>query len=168
MVSFQSFLCSIISIIATYLSHIFYYFRVTHRMRAAANFHLFRSHFYSKLEDSGPDAILSWTDKNVNVFERSIIFIPVNQSLHWTLLVVVNCGSIISTETPNDETSAIYHFDSCRTSLDRSKSANLIYDWLNTEMERRGCNNQGKRFNTTTLPLISPDGKFSFKVGCSQ
>ena len=137
-------------------------------MRAAADFHIFRSHFYSKLEDSGPDAILSWTDKNVNVFERSIIFIPVNQSLHWTLLAVVNCGSIISTETPNNETSAIYHFDSCRTSHDTSKSANLIYDWLNTEMEKRGSNkNQGKCFNTTTLPLISPNGKFAFKVGCS-
>ena len=141
-------------------------FRVTHRMLVATDFHIFRSHFYSKLEESGPDEILPWTDEKVDIFKRSIIFIPVNQSLHWTLLAVVNRGRIISTEASNNEISAIYHFDSChRTSHDTIKSASLIYDWLNAEMEKRGSTNQEKKcFNTTTLPLISPNGKFVFKV----
>ena len=135
-------------------------------MKIATDFLIFRSHFYSKLKESGPDAILSWSQK-VNIFERSIIFIPVNESHHWTLLAVVNCGSIISEETTNDETSAIYDFDSCGENCNASKKrANLIYDWLNAlETEKRGCLIQGKSsFNASTLPLHSPHGKQYIEV----
>ena len=72
-------------------------------MKIATDFHVFRSHFFSKLEEFGPNAILSWSN-NMNIFERSVIFIPVNESNHWTLLAVVNCGSIISEDkTPRKD-----------------------------------------------------------------
>ena len=137
-------------------------------MKIATDFHVFRSHFFSKLEEFGPNAILSWS-KNMNIFERSVIFIPVNESNHWTLLAVVNCGSIISEDKTlrKDATSAIYNFDSCRGSCAESKRrASLIYGWLNAaEMEMRGGNKKRYSFNPDTLPLYSPRGKYYIEVG---
>jgi len=136
-------------------------------MKIATDFHVFRSHFFSKLEEFGPNAILSWS-KNINIFERSVIFIPVNESNHWTLLAVVNCGSIISEEkTPRkDVASAIYNFDSCRGSSESKSRASLIYGWLNAaDMEMRGGKKKGYSFNPDTLPLYSPRGKYYIEVG---
>ena len=47
------------------------------------------------LKEKGPEAIASWTEKkNINVFEKKLVFIPVNADLHWSLCVVVNPGLI--------------------------------------------------------------------------
>ena len=49
----------------------------------------------TKLKDEGSEAIASWTEKkNINVFEKKLVFIPVNADLHWSLCVVVNPGLI--------------------------------------------------------------------------
>jgi Ulp1 family protease len=44
------------------------------------------------LKDKGPEAITSWT--NINVFQKKLVFIPVNTDLHFLLCVVVNPGLI--------------------------------------------------------------------------
>ena len=47
------------------------------------------------LKDKGIQAVSSWTaNKNINVFKKRLIFIPVNENLHWSLCVVVNPGLI--------------------------------------------------------------------------
>jgi len=47
------------------------------------------------LKEKGPEDIASWTEKkNINVFEKKLVFIPVNADLHWSLCVVVNPGLI--------------------------------------------------------------------------
>ena len=47
------------------------------------------------LKDKGIKAVSSWTaNKNINVFKKRLIFIPVNENLHWSLCVVVNPGLI--------------------------------------------------------------------------
>jgi len=57
--------------------------------------HFFSSHFMTTLKEKGPEAIASWTEKkNINVFEKKLVFIPVNADLHWSLCVVVNPGLI--------------------------------------------------------------------------
>lgn len=57
--------------------------------------HFFTSHFMTTLKDKGVDAVASWTvNKKINVFEKKLIFIPVNADLHWSLCVVVNPGLI--------------------------------------------------------------------------
>ena len=49
----------------------------------------------TKLKEEGIKAIASWTEKkNINVFEKKLVFIPVNADLHWSLCVVVNPGLI--------------------------------------------------------------------------
>ena len=57
--------------------------------------HFFTSHFMTTLKDKGIKAVSSWTaNKNINVFKKRLIFIPVNENLHWSLCVVVNPGLI--------------------------------------------------------------------------
>ena len=57
--------------------------------------HFFTSHFMTTLKDEGIKAVSSWTaNKNINVFKKRLIFIPVNENLHWSLCVVVNPGLI--------------------------------------------------------------------------
>jgi len=49
------------------------------------------------LKNDGPEAVASWTKKkNINIFEKKLIFIPVNADLHWSLCVVVNPGLIVN------------------------------------------------------------------------
>jgi len=49
----------------------------------------------STLVTKGPTAVTSWTQKKyVDVFQKKLVFIPVNADLHWSLLVVVNPGLI--------------------------------------------------------------------------
>ncbi len=57
--------------------------------------HIFTSHFMSTLASDGPKAVSSWTaKKKIDIFEKKLIFVPVNSDLHWSLCVVVNPGFI--------------------------------------------------------------------------
>ena len=52
-----------------------------------SNTHFFSTHFYTALASKG-QSVQRWTEKkNLNVFEKKFIFIPVNRSLHWSLAV---------------------------------------------------------------------------------
>jgi Ulp1 family protease len=49
------------------------------------------------LKEKGPKAVVSWTGKkNINLFQKKLVFIPVNTDLHWSLCVVVNPGLILN------------------------------------------------------------------------
>ena len=71
-----------------------------HRISGAPNnthsdVHVFTSHFMSTLASDGAEAVSSWTaKKKIDIFEKKLIFVPVNSDLHWSLCVVVNPGSI--------------------------------------------------------------------------
>ncbi|KAM1233070.1 hypothetical protein EV1_002730 [Malus domestica] len=68
-------------------------------------FHFFNSFFFRKLADLDKDqssacegkaafqGVHKWTRK-VNVFEKDYIFIPVNYSLHWSLIVICHPGEV--------------------------------------------------------------------------
>ena len=57
--------------------------------------HFFTSHFYTTLQDEGVDAVSSWTtNKGIDIFSKRIIFLPINESIHWSLCAVVNPGLI--------------------------------------------------------------------------
>ena len=56
----------------------------------------------TKLKDGGITAIASWTEnKNINVFDKKLVFFPVNADLHFSLCVVVNPG-LIATNLDRD------------------------------------------------------------------
>ena len=47
------------------------------------------------LKEKGPNAVTSWTEKkNIDLFQKKFVFIPVNADLHWSLCVVVNPGEV--------------------------------------------------------------------------
>ncbi|KAG1698895.1 hypothetical protein DVH05_014279 [Phytophthora capsici] len=72
------------------------------------------SHFYSRLRagkgtsasermEAGYKNVSTWLARS-NVFNRSIIFIPINKDLHWSLAVILNPG--IAGSGPNNEASS--------------------------------------------------------------
>ena len=64
-------------------------------LQSESNVHFFSADFMTKLIDEGPDAVSSWVEeKNINVFEKKLIFMPINADNHWSLCVVVNPGLI--------------------------------------------------------------------------
>ena len=69
-----------------------------------SNVHFFTSHFMTTLKNDGPESVASWTaNKNINVFQKKLVFIPVNADLHWSLCVVVNPGLIANCFDENVE-----------------------------------------------------------------
>ena len=59
----------------------------------SSNVHFFTSHFMTTMKEKGPEAVASWTEKkNIDLFQKKLVFIPVNADLHWSLCVVVNPG----------------------------------------------------------------------------
>ncbi len=55
----------------------------------------------SKLEDNGPKAVAEW-HKNINVFQKKLIFIPMHADSHWLICVIVNTG-LIGNKPSDDE-----------------------------------------------------------------
>lgn len=57
--------------------------------------YILSSQFYELLDTEGLKKVETFTTKrNVNIFQKKFIFIPINQDLHWSLLVVVNPGKM--------------------------------------------------------------------------
>ena len=64
--------------------------------------HVFSCLFYSKLSEASNDVashalVARWT-KNVNLFEKDFVLVPVNMSYHWSLTVVVRPGLLLVCE----------------------------------------------------------------------
>lgn len=125
----------------------------------SSDFHFFTSHFYTTLSTEGPGAVRSWTArKKINIFEKRLIFVPINKDLHWSLCVVVNPGSILLTAdrsigknnnnnnnddkidqkpryTSSDPLPCLIFLDSLRMHNKR-KVAKHLHLWLNAEWDR--------------------------------
>merc|ERR1712238_404701 len=103
--------------------------------------YFFSSHFHSTLVSDGPEGVESWTArKNINIFEKKLIFIPINKTLHWSLCVIVNPGTI-QTSVDNDEdnkhqpVSCMLFFDSLKMHC-KHNTRRLLLRWLNSEWKR--------------------------------
>ncbi|KAI7862089.1 Senp1 mutant in complex with sumo-1 [Spinellus fusiger] len=48
--------------------------------------HCFNTFFYSTIRESGYSKVKRWT-KRVDIFAKDLVFVPINQSLHWVLAV---------------------------------------------------------------------------------
>ena len=78
-----------------------------------SNAHIFNTNLYTCLE---PDKylnniIMKWT-KEINLFQKRIIFIPIQQGIHWSLCVVISTGKIKhnANSNPDDAITYIYYF----------------------------------------------------------
>ncbi|KAI3445786.1 hypothetical protein Pfo_002451 [Paulownia fortunei] len=113
-------------------------------------FHFFNTFFFRKLVDIDRDLsraregdafqrVRKWT-RNVNVFEKDYIFIPVNFSLHWSLIVICHPGEVANLKDKGMDASSnvpcILHMDSIRGS--HGGFENLIRSYLWEEWKERG------------------------------
>uniref|UniRef100_A0A2C9VIA2 Ubiquitin-like protease family profile domain-containing protein n=1 Tax=Manihot esculenta TaxID=3983 RepID=A0A2C9VIA2_MANES len=135
-------------------------------------FHFFNSFFFRKLVDLDKDprnscegrqafqCVHKWT-RNVDLFEKDYIFIPVNYSLHWSLIVICH---------PDDESgralkvSCILHMDSIRGSHRGLK--NLIQSYLCEEWKERHSDTlDNVSSNFSLLPFVPLEQENSFDCG---
>lgn len=129
----------------------------------SSDVHFFTSHFYTTLASEGTDGVKSWTaKKNINIFKKKMIFIPINKTLHWSLCVLLNPGSIIPS-LDNGETSdgdrplpCMLFFDSLNMHR-KNKVHKHILGWLNFEWKRTE-NTDGEPFQKDSFRIFDPNG----------
>ncbi|GHJ86437.1 hypothetical protein NliqN6_2839 [Naganishia liquefaciens] len=111
--------------------------------------HVFNSFFYKKLsvrnrpgyKDSNPEGpswpayetVRKWTNK-VDVFNKKMLIIPINENLHWYLAVILNPGAILKkTGTSNSSNSSTQIVDLQEI---RAKKEELLAKQLEEEKQR--------------------------------
>ncbi|XP_028787339.1 probable ubiquitin-like-specific protease 2A isoform X2 [Neltuma alba] len=115
-----------------------------------SRFHFFNCFFFRKLADLDKDPsnacdakaafqrVRKWTRK-VNLFEKDYIFVPINYSLHWSLIVICHPGEVACFEDEEIKESSkvpcILHMDSLRGSHKGLK--NVIQSYLCEEWKER-------------------------------
>jgi hypothetical protein len=141
--------------------------------RHASDLHIFSSHFFTTLLNDGTDAVRSWTaKKNIDIFQKKLIFIPINRSLHWSLCVVVNPGAILNASnneaSPDDPLPCMIFLDSLKAH-EKSRVQTHVMKWLNAEWIRlkkeEDETHTGIRFTKKTFPIFDPVGKLA---SCNQ
>eukprot|EP00586_Coscinodiscus_wailesii_P008142 CAMPEP_0172521924 /NCGR_PEP_ID=MMETSP1066-20121228/292848_1 /TAXON_ID=671091 /ORGANISM="Coscinodiscus wailesii, Strain CCMP2513" /LENGTH=710 /DNA_ID=CAMNT_0013304887 /DNA_START=982 /DNA_END=3114 /DNA_ORIENTATION=- len=136
-----------------------------HENPAQSKVHFFTSHFYTTLLEDGVDAVSSWTRKKcIDVFSKDLVFIPINQSLHWSLCVVVNPGYLRNSYKrckhrgkeydKTDRLPCLLFMDSLKAHR-KAKVAKKVREWLNFEWERvKG--DGGRPFTQTHMEIYDP------------
>jgi Ulp1 family protease len=49
--------------------------------------HAMNTYFYTKLINGGYSSVQNWT-KNIDIFSKSLVLIPIHLDLHWALVIV--------------------------------------------------------------------------------
>ncbi|KAL9340195.1 hypothetical protein Peur_066414 [Populus x canadensis] len=145
-------------------------------------FHFFNSFFFRKLADldKGPSnacggrlafqRVHKWTRK-MNLFEKDYIFIPINYSLHWSLIVICHPGEVVHSREDEGRNSVkvpcILHMDSIRGSHRGLK--NLIQSYLYEEWRERHNgtvdDTLSKFLHLRFVPLELPQQENSYDCG---
>ncbi|XP_009415107.2 probable ubiquitin-like-specific protease 2B isoform X2 [Musa acuminata AAA Group] len=131
-------------------------------------FHFFNSFFYRKLVgkdhggvSEGREAFLRvrrWTQK-VNIFDKEYIFIPVNFSLHWSLLVICHPGEVANledNEIESDKVPCILHMDSIKGCHNGLKNIIQSYIWEEWK-ERNPETTEDDSWKFLKLRFVSPE-----------
>ncbi|KAK3929244.1 Sentrin-specific protease 3 [Frankliniella fusca] len=96
--------------------------------------HALDTFFYPTLTLKGQESVAKWT-KNVNLFEKRFILIPIHGASHWSLISVDN------------ESKTLTAFDSLNG--DHSHALNVILDFLECEAYRHGVHFQRYDYKVT-------------------
>ena len=107
----------------------------------------------------------SWTArKNVDIFTKKFVFIPVNKHLHWSLCVVVNPGAILNGHAEKASSDSLYPCILFLDSLGAHKKtavAKAVRRWLNSEWKRlkKGEKDGESLFTASAMPVHDPKGE---------
>ncbi|CAB9506597.1 Sentrin-specific protease 7 [Seminavis robusta] len=132
--------------------------RKAHQDPSGDMVHCFSSHFFTTLDDEGPDAVTKWTARrNIDIFKKKFIFIPINEALHWSLCVVVNPGSVL--EEADDQPMACMIFLDSLKAHSKSKVSKTVRKWLTSEWKRLkpDSDNKDPFLKLKRFPLLSPE-----------
>ena len=146
-------------ILCPYLLTSFFTNRITrYEDHHCSNIKIFSTQFYTKLENEGIESVKTWTrNKNVDVFKKKFLIIPINKTNHWLLAVIVNPGHLPSSYSKGFGKPFLILLDS-HPFLDYEVITRNVYSWLNAEAERlKRIQNIGG-LNEENLPILTPDG----------
>ena len=134
--------------------------------KTGSNLHFFTSHFYTQLSTKKFGSMTNWTTKkDINIFEKKFIFIPINQNSHWSLSVVVNPGSINNSQESDSKKQAnldlpcLICMDSMNNYHNKPQIRTNVETWLNSQYSQIY---KGQPFNKNTFKFFQPTGKCSF------
>ena len=119
---------------------------------------------YVKFRDEGYEAIQGWKIlRNTNIFEKDYVFIPINGRLHWSLCVVVNAGSLVKQNSPEELTenkSFLLFFDPIKNRHNTTEIAKNVRMLLNREVKRQYNHIDQNIFTNENLQEVCPQGVF--------
>ncbi|KAK6940247.1 Ulp1 protease family, C-terminal catalytic domain [Dillenia turbinata] len=151
-------------------------------------FHFFNSFFFRKLVDFDKDPssasegraafqrVRKWTRK-VNLFEKDYIFIPVNFSLHWSLIVICHPAEVAKLQGKSffkyeevdkcERVPCILHMDSIKGSHAGLKNPVQSYLWEEWKERQKETSEDiaSKFLNLRFVPLELPQQENSFDCG---
>ncbi|XP_030499235.2 probable ubiquitin-like-specific protease 2B [Cannabis sativa] len=145
-------------------------------------FHFFNSFFFRKLADLDKDPssasdgkaafqrVRKWT-RRVHLFEKDFVFIPVNFSLHWSLIVICHPGEVAKSKDENLDKSlkvpCILHMDSIKGNHAGLKNLIQSYLWEEwKERQKETSDEVSSRFlNLRFVSLELPQQENSFDCG---
>lgn len=151
---------------------------LTYRMGPLANdFFFLSTAFFTLLHEHHPKYVQLHTQstrRSANIFEKKIIFVPVNLDIHWSLIAIMNPGKIhlhidngASEKDLDEEHPYILHFDSLRMHDKDVLQAN-IYKWLNYEFARCNKIEEKNLFSPTSCPVLTANGKIIITHLCRK
>lgn len=115
----------------------------------------------------GTDAVTSWTArKDINIFKKHFILLPINIGRHWSLCVVVNPAHVSNVSCDNDTDgtqpfACILLLDSLIEGHDKYIVAKHVRKWLNAEWKRLTPEHGNvDPFNKLTMGVYTPESKF--------
>ena len=121
--------------------------------RHSSNVYFLKSHLFTKLEEN--ENVSSWT--KVDIFQKKMIFIPIQKFDHWSLIVVVNPGSIVHDVDEEEDKDrllpCILHLDPICGQHDSRNFHRTIVSWLNREWQKE---NNTTPFTTKGCKLVVP------------
>ncbi|KAJ0252020.1 ubiquitin-like-specific protease 2A [Hirschfeldia incana] len=142
-------------------------------------FHFFNCFFFRKLANldkgspssfGGKEAyqrVQKWT-RNVELFEKDYIFIPINFSFHWSLIIICHPGELVPSSVENpSRVPCILHLDSIKGSH-KGGLVNIFPSYLREEWKARQGNTTTDLSRASNMQLISlelPQQENSFDCG---
>ena len=94
--------------------------------------YIMTTHVSTALKNRGALAVRSWTLKeSIDIFEKRLILLPINENNHWSLRVVINPGSCCD----HGGAFRITHLDSLGMH-DSRKNYGVVMGRLESEYER--------------------------------
>lgn len=134
---------------------------------SAENICIFTTHFYLKLSGiDGYPGVAKWS-KNIDIFTKDIIIIPINHSkCHWSLYVIINPGKVGNQMSDNRGTDIEVKPPFCLY-IDSYGYPNKFHDpmlfYLNKEAERLkkfSSSEKNMPFSNESLPCYIAKGKY--------